>query len=513
MEAKLRSSNFQLRALPSYELASQSQPEDRLKIFGLGSRPRPQTNTQLPIPRVGGLADKDFAVDRELPVQRKQTDISNMNNDTIQGLETRPDYVAYVAVDWADKKHDVRIFDVGTNSQQHVELKHTPEDLSEFVAMLRRRFDSQPIALAIELKRGPLINFLCAFEFIDIYPIKTTTLSHFRKAFYPSGAKSDPLDCDLILEVLLKHPDRLEAPWQPDSPEVRLLVEFTEARRHFVDEITKISQKLQACLKNYYPLAIEILEGTLDNRLACDFLLRWPTLERLQKAKASTLRGFFHQHNCRSQKRIAKALKLQKDAVALTSDKAIIQGQSLRATTLIKQIRSLLPAIGAYDTEIKRIFEDHQDAFIFKSLPGAGEILAPRLLGAIGSQRERFAHSNNLSQYNGSAPVTERSGKQILVHWRWASPVFVRQSFVEFARWSVVHCSWARAYNDLLREKGDGSQTRLRKIAYKWSRIIHRCWKNRTAYDDRKYLESLRKTNSPIWQKLQQSQVTPNAAA
>lgn len=436
-----------------------------------------------------------------------------MNNNVRQASAAHLDYAAYLAFDWADQKHDVRILDARTNSQQHFEIKHTPEDLTEFVAMLRRRFDSQRVALAVELKRGPLINFLCAFEFIDIYPVKTTTLSHFRKAFYPSGAKSDPLDCDLILEILVKHPDRLEAPWKPDTPEVRLLAELTRARRDFVDDITKISQKLRACLKNYYPLAIEILEGTLDNRLACDLLLRWPTLQDLQKARPSTLRRFFHQHHCRSQKRIGKALERQKDAVALTTDKAIIEGQRLRATTLLKQIRALLPAVDVYDSEIKKIFDDHQDAFIFKSLPGAGEIVAPRLLAVTGSQRDRFAQSQNLCQYNGSAPVTERSGKQKIVHWRWASPVFVRQSFVEFARWSITHCSWARAYNELLREKGDASQTRFRKIAYKWSRIIHRCWKNRIAYDDLKYLESLRQTNSPIWQKLQQIQAAGTPAA
>ena len=111
------------------------------------------------------------------------------------------------------------------------------------------------------------------------------------------------------------------------------------------------------------------------------------------------------------------------------------------------------------------------------------------------------------------APVTERSGKRIIVHWRWSSPVFVRQSFVEFARWSITQCSWARAYNELLRERGDGGQTRMRKIAYKWTRIIHRCWKTRTAYDDQRYLESLRRTNSPVWRKLQQIQGTEAAAA
>lgn len=417
-------------------------------------------------------------------------------------------YAIYVAIDWADQKHDVAVFDPSTGKKEDLVIKHKPEDLADFIADLRTRLrsDQDRVALAVELKRGPLINFLSAFEFIDIYPVLTTTLAYFRKAFYPSGAKSDPLDKDLILDILLKHPDRLETPWKPDTEEVRLLAELTQARRNFVDEITRHSQKIRAALKSYYPLALEVLDGELDNQMACDFLLRWPTFEALRKARPATVRGFFYQHNCRSEKRIAKRLERIEKAVALTDDRAVTRGLRLKVTTLAKTIRPLLSSVREYDKEIKKLFDAHEDASIFESFRGAGKTLAPRLLAVMGTQRERFPDSKSLSQYNGSAPVTERSGKQILVHWRWSAPVFVRQTFVEFAQWSVVHCSWAKAYNELLKEAKCPTPTRMRKIAFKWSRIILRCWQTRTPYDDERYVESLRKKGSPIWQKLQELQ-------
>ncbi len=418
--------------------------------------------------------------------------------------QNQRNYGIYVAIDWADQKHDVAVFDPSTDRKEDLVIKHTPEDLADFIAGLRTRMgsDQNRVALAVELKRGPLINFLSAFEFIDIHPVKTTTVAHFRKAFYPSGAKSDPLDKDLILDILLKHPDRLEAPWKPETQEVRLLAELTQARRTFVDTITRHGQQIRAALKSYYPLALEVLDGNLDNQMACDFLLRWPTLEALRKARPATVRGFFYQHNCRNEKRIAKRLERIEEAVALTDDPAIITGLSLRVTTLVKAIRPLLSSVREYDRQIKELFEAHEDALIFESLPGAGEKLAPRLLAAMGTQRERFDTSKNLSQYNGSAPVTESSGNQQVVHWRWSAPVFVRQSFVEFAQWSIVHCSWARAYNELLKEKECPTATRLRKIAFKWSRIILRCWQTRTPYDNERYVDSLRKKGSPVWKKL-----------
>lgn len=422
--------------------------------------------------------------------------------------QDRRNYAIHLAIDWADQKHDVALFDSGTGKKEDLVVKHKPEDLADFVATLRTRLgsDQDRVALAVELKRGPLINFLSAFEFIDIYPVKTTTVAHFRKAFYPSGAKSDPLDKDLILEILLKHPDKLEVPWKPDTEEVRLLAELTQARRDFVDQITRHGQQMRAALKSYYPLALEVLDGELDNQMACDFLSRWPTFEALRKAKPATLRGFFYQHNCRSHKRIAKRLELIEKAVALTHDQAIVTGLSMRVTTLVQAIRPLLSSVREYDRRIEELLAAHEDAPIFQSFLGAGKVLAPRLLAVMGTRRDRFPNSTSLSQYNGSAPVTESSGNQNVVHWRWAAPVFVRQTFVEFAQWSTAHCSWAKAYNELLKEKKCPTPTRMRKIAFKWSRIILRCWQTRTPYDDNRYIESLRKKGSPIWYKLQQMQ-------
>lgn len=46
--------------------------------------------------------------------------------------------------------------------------------------------------------------------------------------------------------------------------------------------------------------------------------------------------------------------------------------------------------------------------------------MAPRLLVAFGERRERFPDAASFEKYVGIAPVTERSGNQSWVHWRWA---------------------------------------------------------------------------------------------
>ncbi|MBZ5625437.1 MAG: hypothetical protein LAQ69_43090, partial [Acidobacteriia bacterium] len=38
----------------------------------------------------------------------------------------------------------------------------------------------------------------------------------------------------------------------------------------------------------------------------------------------------------------------------------------------------------------------------------------------------------------------------------------------------------------------------VRALAYKWIRIIFRCWKDNKPYDEQTYLQSLHKRNSPL---------------
>ena len=133
-----------------------------------------------------------------------------------------------------------------------------------------------------------------------------------------------------------------------------------------------------------------------------------------------------------------------------------------------------------------------------QSLPGAGAALAPRLLAALGSQRDRYASAEEVQKYSGIAPVTERSGKKKWVHFRWACPKFLRQSFHEWAEHSIAQSLWARAYYQQLRDRGKEHHAAVRALAFKWIRSVFRCWQDRAAYDENRYLAALAKRGSPL---------------
>ncbi len=125
-------------------------------------------------------------------------------------------------------------------------------------------------------------------------------------------------------------------------------------------------------------------------------------------------------------------------------------------------------------------------------------MLAPRLLVAFGERRERFDSAASVQQYAGIAPVTERSGNKSWVHWRYACSRFLRQTFVEWVKETIPRSFWAKAFYERQRAKGAAYNATLRALAFKWIRILYRCWIDRTPYDESRYLEALKKRGSPL---------------
>jgi transposase len=185
-----------------------------------------------------------------------------------------------------------------------------------------------------------------------------------------------------------------------------------------------------------------------------------------------------------------------KAAIPLTTDKAVIKASVVMVKALAAQLQTALAAVHEFDCEIEAICRTHEDFDLFASLPGAGKVYASRLLTALGSNRERWASADELLCCSGVAPVVERSGQSSWTRWRYLCPKFIRQAFVEYAGESIRHAQWARAFYLSQKAKGKSHQAAVRSLAYKWIRIIWKCWQTRTKYSEARYGDSLRKKGS-----------------
>lgn len=403
---------------------------------------------------------------------------------------------AFVGLDWADQKHVLTLQEADSDQRQRLTLDQTPEALQSWIERLRHRFAGRPVAIAVEQKRGALIYALMHVDFLHLYPVNPQTLAQFRKAFYPSGAKDDPMDADLLLEILMTHRNHLRV-WIPDDVLTRSIQLLTEDRRRLVAERTALTNQLTAALKMYFPQALEWF-GDLHTARACAFLRRWPSLQQLQAASSSSIRKFYKAHGYRGDDKREQLISNIKKAQPLTQDGAVLLAGTMKVHALVMQIPLLTDAIERYDQQIADLFDQHDDSTLFRSFPGAGASLAPRLLAAFGSDRARFEFAAEMQQLAGIAPVTEKSGNGIWIHWRLACSKFLRQTFHEFAGQSIVQSDWARASYDQLRKRGKSHHAALRALAFKWIRIIFRCWKTRTPYDEALYCKSLQLRRSPL---------------
>lgn len=406
------------------------------------------------------------------------------------------DYAVFVGLDWGSEKHSIALKAAGSKEIERYELKQNPEDLHAWVIKLRDKFGGRPVAVAIEQTKGAVIHALMSYDFVHVFRINPKSMADYRKAFSPGGAKDDPADAEYLLEWVTLHRDRIK-PWVPDDPQTRALQRLVEFRREVVNRRGAFTNQLTQLLKDYFPQALD-WGGEIDSVMACDFLSKWPTLEKVKKTKPDTIRTFYRQHGSRSNELIAERLKAICTAQALTEDATVIETSVSMVQTIIRVLRPTMESIDRLDEEIKTRFHAHPDMAIFDSFPGAGAALAPRLLAAMGSDRSRFESASEVQQYSGIAPVTDRSGKHMWVHRRFACPKFLRQTFHEFAKQSIPWSSWAHAYYDMQRDKGKGHHAAVRALAYKWIRIIYRCWKDRVMYNEEIHIQSLRKKGSEV---------------
>jgi transposase len=410
---------------------------------------------------------------------------------------SNPEVVAWVGLDWADQGHEIRLQAADSARVESFRVEQKPEALHGWVAQLRGRFPQGRVALALEQSRGAVIYALMNYEFFLLYPVPPKTLARYREAFASSGAKSDPSDADLLLELVRAHPDRLRA-WQPDDALTRQLRLLVEYRRNTVDDRTRLTNRLTDLLKSYFPQALE-WAGDLRKLAACEFLSTWPSLQALQGARRSELRRFYRRHRRLSAAELEKLLVEIAQARPLTEDPALTEASALMTQTLVAQLRAVIAAVARLDQALEELFGQHPDQPIFHSLPGAGEALGPRLAAAFGTDRHRYQSAEEIQKFSGVAPVTESSGKMHWVHWRLACPKFMRQTFHEFAAASRTKSLWARAYYERQRERGADHHAAVRSLAYKWIRILYRCWKEGTPYDEQVYLNSLQRHHSPLW--------------
>ena len=422
------------------------------------------------------------------------TTIKSSKNPSKPPLVGELQPTAWIGLDWGDKEHAFALQDQ-SGLIETGKIEHSAENLHQWLIKMGGRFGGRPVALAIEASRGAVIHALIRYSWLIIYPINPVTSARYRTAFKPSGAKDDLPDAVVLLDLARHHAAKLR-PLEVQDPVTLKLGGLVEFRRKIVDRRTGVINELTSLLKAYYPQALDVA-GKLNSEIAVAFLRRWPDLISLKAARPGTLKRFYYQHQVRSTQLIEERLLFIKEAVALTTEEARVSVAILQLEQLLDHLEVLQKHILRFDAQIKTVFATHPNADLFRELPGAGRQLAARLCVAFGTIETLYPDAASLQKYAGVAPVREKSGNQVWTHWRWRAPAFLRQTFVEWAGQTVRYSSWARVYYERMIKAGKKHAAIIRALAFKWIRILWKCWQERTPYNELRYLQQLARRKSP----------------
>ena len=414
------------------------------------------------------------------------------------------EFAAFIGIDWEHEAHAVCVLPAAGGVAQQGRVKQTPEAIAAWAAERREQFGGRPVAVCLEQSRGALVYALMQYEFLVLHPLNPKQLADYRAALYPSGAKCDPTDAELLARFLRDHTDKLRA-WRPDDAITRGLRLLTEQRRKWVQDRVAATNELQQRLKESYLLAFELCGLNLASESSLALLEKFPSQRELQRASPKQLERWLPKRRRVADDPPAAELLRARIAVIhaalpLTTDEPVLEHARLVVGHLVVQLRALNRAIRDCDQKIAELFAAHPDGELFASFPGAGQALAPRLAAAYGTDRDKFPAAEDMQQLSGIAPVTKASGKSQIVQMRWACPKFLRQTFHEFAGSSIKYSRWAKAYFDMRKARGHRYHEILRGLAFKWQRILFHCWKTHQPYHEDHYLQRLRDTGSPIIQ-------------
>ena len=406
----------------------------------------------------------------------------------------------FAGFDWAKEHHCVVVVNGLGEIVAEFEFEHSGQGWKQFAEKLARFAN---LAIAIETSQGAAVDQLLQRE-LTVYPVNPAASESYRQRKAPSGTKTDHHDAWGLADAL-----RMDGRgWKPLSPvdplslELRLLCKDEVA---LIGQRTQLVNQLQQALLEYYPAAAEAFEDwTLS--FCWDFIIEFPTPELLVKAGKRRWEKFLHTHRLWRPGSVEKRLEIFARASAFQGSVAVVKAKSQLAVSLCKLLRTLEQQLAEYRRQIQALFESHPDHDLFGSLPGAGNVLAPRLLAAIGSDLKRYGGELRVLQaFAGTAPISFQSGQIHKARMRWACDKFMRSTVHLWAECSWKYSSWGAVYYRKKRQEGKSHACALRCLGQRLLKILFRMILDKKPYDAELHARNQEKHGSWVLSLLNQA--------
>ncbi len=409
--------------------------------------------------------------------------MSSEDHDAWDGL------THYAGFDWGRKAHHVTVFDARGKCVLATAFDHDAAGWASLRDKLRALAGKElsVVGVAIETCRGPAVEKLLELG-CAVYPMNPKAASRYRERHAPSGTKDDALDSASFGNALRTdgHRWRRLDPEDPLTQQIRLTCrdEASLVRRR-----SSLVCALREALHEYYPAALEAFDDWTSPSVWA-FVQRFETPAKLARCGKKAWDKFLHDQRLYRPQTYDRRIEVFGRATELTAPRAVTEAKKLLALSLISQLKVLQKQLTKYRKAIDGLFDSHPSRAIFDSLPGAGEKLAPRLLGECAEATERYDSAKGLECCSGAAPIRFQSGQVSVTRMRRACIKPLRHAVHLWAGASLKSSVWARAYYDKKRSEGKTHACALRCLARRWLRILWKLLETGQAYDESVHLRN-----------------------
>jgi transposase len=383
----------------------------------------------------------------------------------------------YIGIDNSSLDHKVRVIDENGNLNASFTITNTFEGFEELNAKLGGLSSSK---IGFELPHGPLVDYLHEQGSI-LYSLNPLKIKRYKESIKVSGNKNDDIDARAIAEYLRMNASRTR-PLLYNSSEVERLKTLSIIHTRLTHEHARYMNKLHFAVRQYFPL-----HDSLFNRFACtvqlELLIKYPTFHQLRALSDERIIEFLKAYKYRKPIYINKVIEKIRNHVQLISADVEF-AYKFEAEGLCRILLILKDELKHIEREMNRITDLHPLGKCFKSLPGAGPILACKLLALFGDNKDRFDNSNGAQCLFGTAPKNYQSGPYHKVIMRRACNKSARAVLYAFAFTSLKFSGWARKYYDAQRAKGKTHSVAIRALSNKWVKVSYKLWKDEILYNE-----------------------------
>lgn len=400
----------------------------------------------------------------------------------------------YIGIDWATDSHTVTLLGASGGVLETLVIENRLAGFMTLIEVIRKHMlkleqaaTPEAVSFAIEDQNQRLTDFLLAQGFQG-YLIEPSRIKGYRLRYRSSGNKTDPDDSFILADVLYRDHDQLPR-MAPDSDVVQTLKTLLHDRESFVHDSTRLTNRLTASLRQYYPEALGFFED-LTGKTALDFIAAYPDFAAASRLTHRQVKQFLAKHHCYHETQLERILGVL-TLIPTPVPAVIVRAKRRQALAIIQQLRTVQAAIAEYDAEIERLGKESDDVKRFRSMPGGGPIIGAGLHTLFGDDRTRFSGAMAVQSLSGTAPKTIQSGQFRTACFRFGCNRFYRTLLQQMALGALRRSEWAKQYYRRKRKEGKTHQHALRCLANLLLKIAYAIWRDRTEYSEDRHMAQM----------------------